>query len=282
MACDTPIQVFNKRGEPCYVPCGRCLLCKDRLVRQWIYRLEVEDRHSTSAFFVTLTYNSNSLVRTPTMMPTITKKEAQDFINRLRKNEKKLRYYIVGEYGSQNYRPHYHALLFNCEEVNIRKAWIVNGSPKGSIDVGTVTGESIAYTVKYMNKPSKVPRFKSDDRHPEFSLKSKGLGKQFLTDSMKRYLKADYSRNYVVNSFGYKVALPKYYVDNTFTDTERVERRNFILKELALAEQERMQRFFDLYNMHGDIGAYEKYEIDNRKSRFGKLYKIDLSRNNIK
>lgn len=278
MACDNRIRVDTKSGEVVHVECGRCYNCKKRLVRQWIYRLQIEDKASKSAHFVTLTYSSESLKWTESGMPTLSKKDVQDFVMRLRKDEKELRYYIVGEYGSKNWRPHYHAILFNCEEYNIRKAWILNGVPIGSIDVGTVSGHSIAYTVKYMDKKSRIPRFKGDDRQPEFSLKSKGIGRQFLTDAMKKYLQADYTRNYVVNEFGYKVPLPKFYVDNVFDWRQRLERRLVIMEEVEKVEQERMERFFRLYGYDGDLDRYEKYLDDNRKMRSKKLGKLENTR----
>ena len=86
------------------------------------------------AYFITLTYNDESLPRTKEGYPTLLKKQVQDYIKRLRNahvaylkkeqrkvhNEykitgKPIRYYAVGEYGSQTRRPHYHILLFNYE-----------------------------------------------------------------------------------------------------------------------------------------------------------------------
>ena len=52
---------------------------------------------------------------------TVSKKDIQNFLKRLRKkidklnipqNEKKIRYFIASEYGPKTYRPHYHGVLF--------------------------------------------------------------------------------------------------------------------------------------------------------------------------
>lgn len=91
----------------------------------------------------------------------------------------KLKYYLCGEYGGKTFRPHYHLILFDAVLPTIQKAW-----EHGSIHYGAVSGASIGYTLKYMAKPGKIPLHQNDDRVPEFSLMSKGLGKNYLTEAM--------------------------------------------------------------------------------------------------
>lgn len=68
------------------------------------------------AAFVTSWYKQ---VSTPfTSVPLLYYKDAQNFLKRLRKQltkidkNEKIRYYIIGEYGSRSLRPHWHLLLF--------------------------------------------------------------------------------------------------------------------------------------------------------------------------
>ena len=61
----------------------------------------------------------------------------------------KVRYYAIGEYGSQFQRPHYHVLLFNVPTELIRimaeKIW-----KKGNVHIGRVERKSIGYVAGYL------------------------------------------------------------------------------------------------------------------------------------
>lgn len=105
--------------------------------------------------------------------PNLKPKHFQDFMKRVRKKVEplKLRFYGVGEYGDQSWRPHYHVILFGyptcvrgrtlrtvhssrplafrcCEHCAlIQAAW-----PWGDVDVGTVTKDSASYCAEYTVK----------------------------------------------------------------------------------------------------------------------------------
>lgn len=224
MACDSPFTV--DRG-PAYaatqrmvaVPCGRCAICKRTRINQWVFRLLQEDKHSTSSYFITLTYDTDHIPISENGFKTLQKSDYQKFMKRLRRRMPKhvrLKYYAVGEYGTKSDRPHYHAIIFNLPDPQIiEDAWTL-----GSIHFGTVSGNSIAYTAKYIDKDSRIPKHRNDDRVPEFSLMSKGLGKAYLTKAMTKYHKADLTRNYVVTDQRHKVPMPRYYKDKLFNDHE--------------------------------------------------------------
>lgn len=180
--CMTPFIVYQKGVGNVQVPCGRCPLCVARRVSAWSFRLKQEEKRSSSAHFVTLTYGIKNAPITSKGFMTIEKTALQLFFKRLRKAHEteakkhsmecnKIRYYAVGEYGGKTLRPHYHALIFNSEPGKISAAWNL-----GHIHYGQVTGASIGYTLKYMCKKGKIPLHSNDDRIPEFALMSKGLG----------------------------------------------------------------------------------------------------------
>ena len=134
------------------------------------------------------------------------KKDLQKFFKRLRKshssggafNGKRLKYYAVGEYGGNSFRPHFHVILFNSElnlligkkEGNAAKRGMIPLDGKiqfqckdwwfGHITVGRVSEASVGYTLKYISKPSKIPLHRNDDRVKEFSCMSKGLGDNYI------------------------------------------------------------------------------------------------------
>lgn len=150
MKCISPIWI-RKTGQS--VPCGKCNFCLAIKRADWSFRLAQEHRVSSTAMFLTLTYSDEHLPMSDYGVPTLDKEECQNFIKRLRKENEKhsqetVRYYFVGEYGTQTYRPHYHAIMFNVHEKTER----VLGTlwPKGHSMVGRVAPASIHYVTKYV------------------------------------------------------------------------------------------------------------------------------------
>lgn len=214
-------------------PCGSCTFCRKNRVRQWMFRLLQEDKVSENSLFVTLTYENGTVPRTAKKFKTLLKSDVQKWMKRLRKANpgKKIRYYLVGEYGPKTQRPHYHAILFNCDPNTISDTWKL-----GEVDIGDVSGASVSYVAGYISKPGKKIGYADwDDRVPKFSLMSKGLGSNYLTPEMEKFYLNDLTRNYVMQD-GYKIGLPRYYRKKiSYTDEEREEIQEFA----ALAVQER-------------------------------------------
>lgn len=112
--------------------------------------------------FITLTYS-------PEHIPPdggLVKSDFQLFMKRLRKStDKKFKFYMCGEYGDRNNRPHYHAILFGYNfddwqyildspsgypiytSEKLSKIW-----GKGFVTIGEVTFESAAYVARYVVK----------------------------------------------------------------------------------------------------------------------------------
>jgi len=146
------------------VPCGRCIGCRIDYSRQWAVRCMHEASLHDQNCFITLTYDNEHLP----VDHSISKKEIQRFWKRLRKyTGKKIRYFCCGEYGEQNNRPHYHAILFGFDfndktlfskkngnllfrSNTLEKAWKF-----GFSTIGTVTFESCAYVARYVMKKRK-------------------------------------------------------------------------------------------------------------------------------
>lgn len=303
MACDTPVFVKVKgRLEDVPVSCGKCPPCKLRRVNSWVFRLQQEEKVSTSAYFVTLTYNHFHVPITNNGFMTVSRRDFQLFMKRLRKlSNNKLRYYVAAEYGDSSWRPHYHMILFNLEGVRklpdgtfqsdlIEKAWsrvsdfdvvmiadtdeLLRASSMGLIHIGTVTSESIAYTAKYIDKPKRIPVHGRDDRTPEFSFMSKGLGSNFITSDMKKYYTDDLSRNFIIKEGGHKIAIPKYYRDKMLDDDQKEIARNLIARNLKqLDYDDRVE--FDRKNPDEDYDLHLRLQKNARFTRFySKLNKI--------
>lgn len=178
--------------------CGQCLPCRINRRRLWSHRILLESATHASNTFVTLTYRDLTSLSGLKWKPTqLNPKHPQDFIKRLRKRlyPHKIRYYLVGEYGDDKHRPHYHMVIFgmagcyagrtnnqlkkcceNCEAV--KEIW-----GYGRIELGEVNAQSAMYICGYVTK--KLTGKKQNlrkypwmvGRHPEFARMSLGTSK---------------------------------------------------------------------------------------------------------
>lgn len=219
---------------------------------------------------------------------TLNKKHVQDFFKRLRdkyyQHEKKwkiehppIKYYACGEYGGRFRRPHYHIILFNAADVPIRQAWmdVCDYNTKdhytiGTVDIRDLTPARIRYALKYMTKESKIGKFDRDDRIKEFSLMSKGLGSNYLTDAMINWHKADFNeRMNIVIEDGHKIAIPRYYKNKIYTEEERKKLAWHFIEKNIIDDEKRVQ---DLIAKFGKTD-YLRIQIENHLNSFKKMYK---------
>lgn len=211
----------NQADKYVPVPCGKCPECLRRRTASWSFRLEMEALNWPKQFFVTLTYNTEQIPITPNTFLTLEPKHVTDFFKRLRKRAGKLKYYYCGEYGTQRKRPHYHLILFgnkNLHEDDITKSWYNpdTQTPFGDVHFGKVEAASIKYTIQYYDKGEWQRAHQRDDRHPEYSRMSQGIGKSFLTPQMVKHFLNDPSKGYIYNNDGHKIAIPRYYKKRLF------------------------------------------------------------------
>lgn len=188
MLCKNP---YMKGIIPC--PCNQCLPCRVRRAALWTQRLLLERSSVDTAAFVTLTYRDEELIHmiddwhgSYPVVPNLVPKDTQDWLKRLRKVvDGKLRYYLVGEYGDQTGRPHYHVALFGfpgCEngrtnhlnKVCCRVCSLVGKTwPQGSVDVGELNEKTAAYMAGYVTKKllkeDVWARESVKGRHPQFT-----------------------------------------------------------------------------------------------------------------
>lgn len=266
----------------------KCPACKERTLREWIFRLCKEDERSTAAHFVTLTYNNHHLPRSPNGFKTLVRRDFTLFMKRLRRQtgikpiyqgkgkDKRLiqpgiKYFATGEYGSKFKRPHYHAIIFNQPlKKAYGRAWafydktIKAQNPIGETFIGSVTDSSIAYVCKYLDKPNTVGKFKNDDRVKEFRVMSQHLGDNFLTERMKQFYRKNLDKLYIVKD-GYKYPMPKYYRDQIFTDLEKDQQLTYIV-QAAMEKQVADQKYAE------KIGkSYTQY-VEERKAHIRSVF----------
>lgn len=237
--CYNPITLENRDAV---VPCNKCPKCRARGVSSWSYRLMQEAKVSSSAYFVTLTFDEEHVPRSKRNYRTLDKDPLQKFFKRLRKINpgKRIKYFAVGEYGGQTMRPHYHIILFNAQYETIDQAWTINGKLIGYTFTGTVNEASVGYCLKYIMKKSKVPQHRNDDRQKERSYTSLGLGLSYLNNRTILWHKSDIEANfYLPLKDGKKAPMARYYKDKIYTEEEKeIAQYAHILRMRQKAEKE--------------------------------------------
>lgn len=198
MKCVKPISVHGMS-----VACGRCVGCRIARTEMWTIRMRHESSYWKDSAFVTLTYDEDHLPDGGTL----TKRDPQLFLKRFRKDTGRyLKYYLAGEYGDLNGRPHYHAVMFGVgveDRQDIEDAWRM-----GRVQCTDLTIERIRYTAKYiqyktLGRESKVVY---GERLPPFQVCSQGIGKRWLADNG-----AKVERMLYITVKGRKVPIPRYY-----------------------------------------------------------------------
>jgi len=189
--------------------CGRCEPCLLNRARTWTHRIQMEANLRKDNAFIGLTYSDSNLPRVVTSTGSelydLRPKHLQDWLKRLRDRIKPLqiRFYAVGEYGDETWRPHYHAILFGfptCLRGRTRRRpgsnrpiWasccvqcrlVGDTWGHGDVDLGTVDIGSARYMAGYVTKKM-THRHDSrlEGREPEFSRQSNqngGIGAGFM------------------------------------------------------------------------------------------------------
>lgn len=235
--------VFAERGSirrELTLPCGQCIGCRLERSRQWAIRCYHEAQTHELNSFVTLTYSDEYLPRGGSLVYY----DFQRFMKRLRNSHAGVRFFMCGEYGDLNLRPHYHSCLFNCfftdrvfhkalpsgfnlyTSAELSELW-----PFGFSSIGDVSFESAAYIARYVCK--KVTGAPAEEHYtrvdtstgeihrvePEFCQMSRkpGIGAAWFSRYHKDAFGTD-GRDYVVVR-GVKMKPPKYY-DNLLKSSE--------------------------------------------------------------
>lgn len=202
--------------SPIEVPCGKCIGCRLDKSREWALRCMMELKYHEQASFITLTYNERSAPisyfpdpDTGVAIPvySLRKKHLQDFWKRLRIDlvrkvgeDVRIRYFSCGEYGSETWRPHYHAIVFGyrpsdlcvtqrnqngCyfQSEELDKIWSF-----GNCIVANVDFNSCAYVARYTAKKTVGTLgkdfFSSHNIEEPFLCMSRrpGIGWQYMVD----------------------------------------------------------------------------------------------------
>lgn len=255
MTCPYPITV---RGE--LVPCGKCVACRVNNRNDWNLRLQWEAKGAKSCYFVGLSYDDDSLpIDSEIMHPTLDPAHPTLFLKNIRQRAKRffngsLRYYLLGEYGTETHRPHHHLHLFadftmcpyvecrhagdqssdpcnecsansKCFVPHLRTAW-----PHGHVTAFPVTPSDIAYTTLHHVVGHTPP---VEGLQPSYSTMSTrpAIGDYFFaqTELVDRlFTRGNVAFTYTPD--GQVTRLPRYYRERIFSKPD--------LEALGLANQD--------------------------------------------
>lgn len=214
------------------LPCGTCLGCRTDKATMWANRCTHEASNHQYNSFLTLTYDDEHLPAQGHLQP----RDLQLFIKRLRRHaggrsthlnrdpKSNIRYLACGEYGTENNRPHYHALIFNgafTDTTQVAKELTTSDSlselwPHGHNTIGELTPAAAAYVAQYNLKKQGAGDHDADGvwRPAPFlrmSLKP-AIGMEWLTKYHD-----DLTHGYLVQN-GRKHPIPRYYRNKLKTD----------------------------------------------------------------
>lgn len=215
------------------LPCGKCIECRLEYARQWAVRCVHEAKMHEENSFITLTYDS-SLKDTK-----LNYKDFQDFAKKLRESihrntrkgepeyeKNRISYFVTGEYGDRNKRPHWHAIIFNwrpadclLKYVNERGDRVYSSKTldklwsNGITEVGSVTFESAGYVARYAAKKLVHGADQSHEYQP-ISKKSshRAIGRSWL----EKYYKDAFGNGEIIlfnpiTKAVHKCGIPRYY-----------------------------------------------------------------------
>ncbi len=183
------------------VGCGRCLPCRINKRRTWAHRLVLESYLHPASIFLTLTYSDDFLPNKSSLVPL----EPQLWLKRYRRAifPRLIRFFLVGEYGTQTQRPHYHAAIFNASRLDqtvIEETWtdVDTRLPLGHVHIGDLNSYSAGYLCGYVTKNMTNPDNPLlEGRHPEFARQSNrpGIG----ADAMQIVADAIFKNKHLVD-----------------------------------------------------------------------------------
>ena len=276
----------ERRLELTPFPCGWCLPCRINKARTWQHRIILESKSHLQNSFVTLTYSDEQIPFNDNGDLVLFKPDLQNYMKRLRKikQNERIRYFAVGEYGTKSNRPHYHLCLFGLgadSGDHIADAWTLKKEPIGFVHVGNITPESARYIAGYTIK--KLTR-KNDERlngkPPEFMISSKkdgGIGHDEVIRIAKELKKNPYiSTDNIINSFqigGKTFPLGGYLTKKLFDELgwdNKIKEKNLIDYQNKLFTQN--EAYGGEY-YHNIVKNSEQYRL-NLESK-NKIYKKD-------
>lgn len=274
------------------IPCGHCIECYLNYSQQWANRcmLELTDYEPCECWFLTLTYDNEHIpdINSDMFAGTLLKEDLQKFWKRLRQfverdvgERSRIRYFACGEYGTNTFRPHYHAILYGFPWVDLqpwsrsksgfplfRSTLLESIWKNGIVCLSPVTWETCAYTARYVMK--KVDKsydqklYFENNLEPEFITMSRrpGIGLSYYELNKDKIYKFD---QIIISTMdGGKIIKPPKYYDSKFEVDDPIAYENIKIKRKEVSENIRLSKLSHTDKEYLDLLQTEAETLQKR------------------
>lgn len=280
--------------------CKQCLPCRINSRRELVNRLLCESYFHDDITFVTLTVDSDKAATVKGaqgMDVSLNKPYVQKWLNRFRMRvaPTRIRYFLVGEYGTDLLRPHYHAILFGypkcpyggskpivyrakgrqcpcdvCKKVAL--TWRL-----GNVTLDSFTMDSASYVAGYV-----VDKINEKKGFESWRLSSDGLGAAIVPAIVSNASVIKAGSQFQTLSHGGKSLPMSYYLKRKIrnallqklpepfqTSEENLRIGNTILEKMRLRAQE-FKKIRKEAKANGKLTPFQvcKYELDKKNQAY--------------
>lgn len=292
---DGDIVYSSKKATPGLVgfqfECRKCLPCRLNIAREKATRAVHEAKMHEDNIFLTLTYKPESL-----NSQWLIYEDFQNFMKRLRYTENRdkynpITYMVTGEYGDENKRPHWHALIFNYRPEDATKLYTTDRGdtlftsktletlwPHGKHDFGEITMDSAGYVARYAAKKLVHGKDQDHDYHPIHKTSSRrAIGRSWIEKNFKHV----FAMGCITLQDGQKLKIPRYYLDwckkhepETYRKYVTTKRQDIIDTVVKKNRKEEIEYISACLNKKGGVGPprpRNQVKLTILESKFKKL-----------
>jgi len=264
--------------------CGYCSVCLQKKSKEWSFRLLNEYYYNSNhCYFVTLTFNDNSLdyIKNKYKIKDeneICSKAIRLFLERYRKHNKKyFKHFFISELGEKNGRIHLHGIIFNFDEINnLDYYWKFGYTYIGKY----VNEKSVNYILKYILKSK-------DDFKPKI-FASKGLGSSILKNNNflnQTMYKGRDTKDYYKLPNGKNISLPVYLRNKIYKDEEKEEiwlnkldKKEVYVKgiKFSLNSEKEINEYYNTLKYYSNIDKMNGYISKDKRNYINILKRLNL------
>lgn len=233
---ESPNKINRKTPKRKLYRCNQCINCKTYRASTWTQRLMDELTWYNDICIVVLSYDNEHITwgkRTQEgRYGTLWHPDVQKYIKRVRKaintewkkgnlnaQEKELKYFVAGEYGTEKGRPHYHVVFYGLNGLKnkIHKKIVDENWDKGTVywdkECREINEAAMRYVAQYVQKKiydGKSGAYYTNRGQTEpYNISSKGLGKRTALKHEKTFEENGYT---YPNGKGHIKPVSRYYI----------------------------------------------------------------------